>query len=95
MFCPPQHVCSLAHFLLLVGRKRLLTALNKEAALITNFNAAQVDVQVALAATAPVQGVYRCRLTASVAGPAAVKDLQHEYEAAGPIEPPLATSNLR
>jgi hypothetical protein len=55
----------------------------------------QVDVRVELAATAPVQGVYSCRLAASIAGPAAVKELRHEYEAVGPVEPPLAASDLR
>jgi hypothetical protein len=55
----------------------------------------QVDVRVELAVTAPVQGVYCCRLAATITGPAAVKELRHEYEAAGPIEPPLATSSLR
>lgn len=50
---------------------------------------------MALAATAPVQGRYRCRLTASIAGPAAVKELRHDYDTAGDMEPPLSTSNIR
>lgn len=61
-----------------------------------NIFRTQVDVQVALAATKPVQGRYRCRLWCAIAGPAAVKQLQHEYQAAGEaVESPLATSNLR
>ena len=61
----------------------------------TQVHVMQVDVRVELAVTAPVQGVYCCRLAATITGPAAVKELHHEYEAAGPIEPPLATSSLR
>lgn len=55
----------------------------------------QVDMRVALAATAPVQGRYRCRLTASIASPVAAKELRHDYDAAGDIAPPLSTSNIR
>lgn len=42
----------------------------------------QVDVTVALSVTAAVQGRYRCLLDAAIAGPAAVKQLRHEYDGA-------------
>jgi len=54
-----------------------------------------VDVRVALSATAAVQGRYHCHVGASIAGPAAVKELRHEYDGAGPIEAPLGLDNLR
>lgn len=53
-----------------------------------------VDVRVAVSTTASVQGQYNCYLNASISGPAAIKQLRHQYEGAGPLESPLALENL-
>lgn len=54
-----------------------------------------VDVRVAVSTSATVQGRYSCYLDASICGPAAIKQLRHQYEGAGPLESPLALENLR